>query len=85
MHTHAEWLLASHRNVYLYGVLAQAEFFGWNDSRMANVATLFGQAIDGIIARYPVPVDRASLRTDAEYFGLRGRALTASSFMNGGL
>ena len=79
------WVLASHRNAYLYGTLAQAELFGWNDARMANVATLFAQAVDGIIARYPTPVDRAVLTSETARLGLRGRNLSLSSFLSGSL
>jgi hypothetical protein len=81
----SNWLLASHRNAYLYGALAQAELFGWNDARMANVATLFEQAVDGIIARYPMPVDQASLTSEIARFGIGGRDMELSSFLNGSL
>lgn len=76
----SNWVLASHRNVYLYGTLAQAELFGWNDARMANVATLFVQAVDGMIARYPAPVDRMALTSDVAHFGRDG---SLSSLLGG--
>lgn len=81
----SNWVLASHRNAYLYGTLAQAELFGWNDARMANVATLFAQAVDGIIARYPTPVDRSSLRNETAHLGHTGRTMTMASFLSGEL
>ncbi|KQX18142.1 MULTISPECIES: phage adaptor protein [unclassified Sphingomonas] len=70
--TSTNWLLSQHPNVYLYGALAQAELLGWNDSRMANLATLFVNAVDGMVARYPEPVSRTTLRTDLACFGRRG-------------
>ena len=75
------WLLASHRNAYLYGTLAQAELLGWNDSRMANIATLFANAMDGVIARYPVQSDMTPLRSELGAFG--GGGMSYSSFMAG--
>lgn len=79
----SNWVLASHRNAYLYGALAQAELFGWNDSRTANLAGLFEQAVDGIVARYPVPADRASLTSEVAQLGRAGGVLALSSFLNG--
>lgn len=79
----SNWLLASHGNAYLYGALAQAELFGWNDARMANIATLFAQAVDGIIARYPAPIDRSSLKSDAALLGNARSGLALASFLNG--
>jgi hypothetical protein len=60
----SNWVLASHRNAYLYGALAQAELFGWNDARMTSFAALFAQAVDGIVALYPAPADHAVLTHD---------------------
>ncbi len=74
------WVLSSHRNAYLYGALAQAEMFGWKDDRMANLATLFANACDGIVARYPAPVDQTPLRS--ELSGMRP-GYSYSSFMAG--
>lgn len=59
----SNWLLSSHPNAYLYGALAQAELLGWNDGRMANLAALFADAVDGIAARYPAPSSHAPLRS----------------------
>lgn len=81
----SNWVLAGHRNAYLYGALAQAELFGWNDPRMANLATLFAQAVDGIIARYPVPVDRATLTSEVTLLGNAGRGASLTSFLAGSL
>jgi hypothetical protein len=75
------WILTNHRNVYLYGALAQAEMFGWNDARMANLATLFVQAIDGLIARYPVPSNHAPLRSEVGQLGRTNYSY--NSFMSG--
>jgi hypothetical protein len=80
----SNWVLANHRNAYLYGSLAQAEFFGWNDARMANVATLFAQAVDGIVVSYPTPTDRAALTTEIAAFGLGAGPIGASAFLVGG-
>lgn len=77
----SNWVLSSHPNVYLYGALAQAEMFGWNDARMANLATLFVNAIDGIVASYPVPSSQAPLRS--ELSGFSGRGQSYNSFMAG--
>ena len=78
------WVLASHRNAYLYGSLAQAELFGWNDARMANVASLFAQAVDGIVARYPAPTDRAVLKSEVGFMGLPGH-MAMTPFLAGGV
>ena len=80
----SNWVLDSHRNAYLYGTLAQAELFGWNDSRMSNLATLFEQAVDGIVARYPVPADRPSLTSDVAWQRRCGPA-AMSDFLAGEL
>ncbi|MES2497119.1 MAG: hypothetical protein V4618_13480 [Pseudomonadota bacterium] len=82
--TPTNWLLSRHPNAYLYGALAQAELMGWNDSRMANLATLFANAMEGVIARYPEPVSRTTLRTDLAQFG-RHRIDSLDSFIGGGL
>ncbi|ABQ70794.1 hypothetical protein Swit_4456 [Rhizorhabdus wittichii RW1] len=76
------WVLASHRNAYLYGSLAQAEMFGWNDSGTANWAELFGNAMDGLIARYPVQSNQAPLTADLTAFG-RGGGLSYAGFIGG--
>lgn len=81
----SNWVLTDHRNAYLYGTLAQAEMFGWNDPRMANLATLFAQAVDGIIARYPAPSDRAVLTSEVTLLGNGRGGLTLASFLNGSL
>lgn len=74
----SNWVLANHRNAYLYGALAQAELFGWNDARMTSFAALFAQAVDGIVALYPAPADQAVLTHDLPLsrtgLGLRGEA-----------
>ena len=40
------WLLASHPDLYLYGSLLHAEFFGWNDERLPT----YKAAVDEMIA-----------------------------------
>jgi hypothetical protein len=77
----SNWVLASHPNAYLYGALAQAEMFGWNDAGMANWATLFANAVQGIGASYPAPSSNAPLRSELAAF--RGGGQTYSSFMAG--
>ena len=70
----SNWVLASHPNVYLYGCLAQAEMLGWNDSRMANFATLYANAVDGVIASYPTPVSQPRLPSGLAGLGWRSGA-----------
>jgi hypothetical protein len=41
------WLLTDHPDLYLFGVLMQAEFFGWNDTRLALVK----QRVDEILSQ----------------------------------
>lgn len=80
--TPTNWVLASHRNVYLYGCLAQAELFGWNAKAGAETwATLFDGACGGLIARYPVQSDMTPLRS--ELTGFRPGGYSYSSFMGG--
>lgn len=62
--TASNWVLAYHPNAYLYGTIAQAEFYGWNDSRVATCAQLFANAMEGIVASYPRIADRRPLRAD---------------------
>ena len=81
----SNWVLAGHRNAYLYGTLAQAELFGWNDARVANLAGLFAQAVDGIIGRYPAPVDRSALSSEVALIGDNRGAPTLSAFLAGSL
>jgi hypothetical protein len=81
----SNWVLAGHRNAYLYGTLAQAEMFGWNDARMGNLASLFAQAVDGIIARYPTPVDRSVLRSEIAAIGIGRGMPTLSAFLARGV
>jgi len=46
---------------------------------------LFTQAIDGIIARYPAPVDRSALTSEAGWLG-QGRSTPAlAAFLSGSL
>jgi hypothetical protein len=83
--TVSNWVLANHRNAYLYGALAQAELFGWNDARMSSFATLFAQAVDGIVALYPSPADQAVLRHDLPLSG-DGRCTSGeAAFLHGGI
>lgn len=78
------WVLTNHKNVYLYGTLAQAEMFGWNDKGMTNWAALFEQAVEGIISRYPAPSSNAPLRSELNMLGNRN-GLTYNSFMAGSI
>ena len=41
------WLMTAHPDAYLFGTLLQAEFFGWNDTRLG----LIKQRLDDIIAQ----------------------------------
>jgi hypothetical protein len=76
------WLLASHKNVYLYGTLAQAELLGWNDDGVQKFAALFENACEGLLRRYPEQSSQAKLRTEAAMLG-NGRGLSLNSFMAG--
>jgi hypothetical protein len=58
------WLLTAFPNVYLYGTLAQAEVFGWNDSRAAGFDAKFAESMTAVLASYPRPASDVQLRTD---------------------
>jgi hypothetical protein len=40
------WLITKHPSLYLYGVLMQAEFYGWNDERLPMIKAAWDEAID---------------------------------------
>jgi hypothetical protein len=40
------WLITRHPSIYLYGVLLQAELFGWNDERLPLLKGGWDEAID---------------------------------------
>ena len=42
------WLLTKHPDAYLFGTLLQAEFFGWNDSRLGIIQAKLASIIDDI-------------------------------------
>lgn len=42
------WLMTKHPDLYLFGVLAQAEFYGWNDSRAGLVKGRVDELIEQI-------------------------------------
>jgi hypothetical protein len=44
----SNWLLAEHPDVYLYGAMAAAEFFGWNDTRLPLVKSIFEGTVDQV-------------------------------------
>lgn len=77
------WVISNHRNVYLYGALAQAELFGWNDGGTANYAALFANAMQGLIAQYQTPTDVAPLRSEIGQMFPARRGMTQSSFITG--
>jgi hypothetical protein len=39
------WLITKHPSIYLYGVLIQAEFYGWNDERLPIIKGAWDEAI----------------------------------------
>lgn len=39
------WLLTRAPDLYLYGSLLQAEFFGWNDERLSTIKSAYDEAI----------------------------------------
>ncbi|AEI37717.1 MAG: hypothetical protein ABF461_04315 [Zymomonas mobilis subsp. pomaceae] len=67
----SNWLLTAHPDIYLFGSLLQAEFFGWNDSRLPVIKAALDEALDelntaGLRKRYgagpliaPTPVSEA--------------------------
>ena len=42
------WLLTAHPDAYLFGALLQAEFFGWNDTRLSLIQAKLASIIDDI-------------------------------------
>jgi hypothetical protein len=44
----SNWLLEQFPAAYFYGVLLQAEFFGWNDERVPLIKAALDEKIDGI-------------------------------------
>lgn len=42
------WLLAKHSDVYLFGTLLQAEFFGWTDTRLPIIQAKLASIMDDI-------------------------------------
>ncbi|MFT8736587.1 MAG: hypothetical protein ABF760_03895 [Zymomonas mobilis] len=42
----SNWLLAAHPDIYLFGSLLQAEFFGWNDNRLPVIKAALDEALD---------------------------------------
>lgn len=77
------WVISNHRNVYLYGALAQAELFGWNDKGTANYGALFANAIQGIVSAYQVPTDSMPLRSEIGQLLPARRGINQSSFISG--
>jgi hypothetical protein len=45
------WLITSHPDIYLYGTLAQAEFYGWNDDRLPLVKAALDEALDELMVQ----------------------------------
>lgn len=43
------WLLTDHPDVYLFGALAMAEFYGWNDERIPLIRTKFENDVAAMI------------------------------------
>lgn len=44
----SNWLLSAHPDLYLFGSLLQAEFYGWNDSRLGNIKARCDEIIDQV-------------------------------------
>lgn len=44
------WLLADHPDIYLFGALAMAEFYGWNDERIGMIRTKFEADVASLIS-----------------------------------
>jgi len=40
------WLLTKHPDIYLFGSLAQAEFYGWNDDRLTLIKAALDESLD---------------------------------------
>lgn len=47
----SNWVSASHPDIYLYGILVQAEFYGWNDARLPLIKSALDEAIDELQAQ----------------------------------
>ena len=45
------WLLADHPDIYLYAVLLQAEFYGWDDERLPMIKAALDEAIAELTAQ----------------------------------
>jgi hypothetical protein len=45
------WLISSHPDIYLRGVLLEAEFYGWNDDRLPLLKGAQDEAIDELMAQ----------------------------------
>lgn len=43
------WLSLAHPDIYLYGTLLQAEFFGWNDDRLPTIKAALDEALSELI------------------------------------
>jgi hypothetical protein len=57
----SNWLIEKFPAAYFYGVLMQAEFFGWNDERIPLIKAALDEKIDGINAegnrrRFATPI-----------------------------
>lgn len=40
------WLISDHYDIYLFGTLLAAEFYGWNDERLPMIKNAWDEAID---------------------------------------
>lgn len=45
------WLITKHPSIYLFGVLLQAELYGWNDERLPMIKGGWDEAIDELMAQ----------------------------------
>ena len=43
------WLITKHPSLYLFGVLLQAEFYGWNDERLPMIKSGWDEGIDALL------------------------------------
>ena len=45
----SNWLSESHPDIYLYGLIVQAEFYGWNDERLPLVKSALDESLDELM------------------------------------
>lgn len=62
----SNWLLEKHPDIYLFGALVHAEFYGWNDERLSLIKSALDEMIgdlnaQGVRQRYGGPIRMRSM------------------------